>query len=119
VKLDTKLMGWGIMQACPLYLSELAPAHLRGSFNICFQLATAVGILAANCLNYGKSATDILTEFYLLHSRSCMPVLHAALPRHPWSLGMTPRLHASPLKSGVMFFVIGDSHSFEMGHPCT
>ena len=53
------------MQACPLYLSELAPAHLRGSFNICFQLATAVGILAANCLNYGKSArkTEIFSEY--------------------------------------------------------
>ena len=56
LELDTNLMGWGTMQACPLYLSELAPAHLRGSFNICFQLATAVGILAANCLNYGKRA---------------------------------------------------------------
>ncbi len=42
------------MQACPLYLSEMAPSHLRGSLNICFQLATAVGILAANSLNYGE-----------------------------------------------------------------
>ena len=42
-------------QACPLYLSEMAPAHLRGSINICFQLATAIGILIANCLNYGES----------------------------------------------------------------
>ena len=44
-----------LRQACPLYLSEMAPAHLRGSINICFQLATAIGILVANCLNYGES----------------------------------------------------------------
>ena len=43
-----------LLQACPLYLSEMAPAHLRGSINICFQLATAIGILVANCLNYGE-----------------------------------------------------------------
>ena len=43
-----------LRQACPLYLSEMAPAHLRGSINICFQLATAIGILVANCLNYGE-----------------------------------------------------------------
>ncbi|CAK0787208.1 hypothetical protein CVIRNUC_010424 [Coccomyxa viridis] len=52
------MLGIGIgfaNQACPLYLSEMAPAHLRGSINICFQLATAIGILVANCLNYGTS----------------------------------------------------------------
>ena len=68
------------MQACPLYLSEMAPAHLRGSLNICFQLATAVGILAANSLNYGErtqnrsrfcNAVWVLTSNYAKASQRC------------------------------------------------
>ncbi|KAK9917567.1 hypothetical protein WJX75_005843 [Coccomyxa subellipsoidea] len=42
-------------QAVPVYLSEMSPAALRGSLNICFQLATAFGILIANCINYGTN----------------------------------------------------------------
>eukprot|EP00898_Chlorokybus_atmophyticus_P007419 jgi/Chlat1/7679/Chrsp64S07174 len=40
-------------QSVPLYLSEIAPAHLRGAFNILFQIATTVGILVAQLVNYG------------------------------------------------------------------
>ncbi|KAK9914843.1 hypothetical protein WJX75_001199 [Coccomyxa subellipsoidea] len=42
-------------QAVPLYLSEMAPHKIRGALNICFQLATTIGILAAQCINYGTS----------------------------------------------------------------
>ena len=38
-------------QAVPLYLSEMAPYHLRGACNILFQLATTIGILVAQLLN--------------------------------------------------------------------
>ena len=58
------------MQACPLYLSEMAPSHLRGSLNICFQLATAVGILAANSLNYGEHHTECYARCILLLTRT-------------------------------------------------
>ena len=68
----------GTMQACPLYLSELAPAHLRGSINICFQLATAVGILAANCLNYGESARKL--DFLLNILLAAFQVMYASAP---------------------------------------
>ena len=37
----------------PLYLSEMAPAHLRGGLNMMFQLATTLGIFSANMINYG------------------------------------------------------------------
>ncbi|KAJ7547074.1 hypothetical protein O6H91_08G067600 [Diphasiastrum complanatum] len=50
------LLGVGVgfgNQAVPLYLSEMAPAKLRGSLNIMFQLAITIGILAANLINYG------------------------------------------------------------------
>jgi MFS transporter, SP family, sugar:H+ symporter len=40
-------------QAVPLYLSEMAPAHLRGGLNMMFQLATTLGIFTANLINYG------------------------------------------------------------------
>ncbi|XP_024382260.1 sugar transport protein 7 isoform X2 [Physcomitrium patens] len=50
------LLGAGVgfaNQSVPLYLSEMAPARLRGGLNIMFQLATTIGILAANIINYG------------------------------------------------------------------
>lgn len=50
------LLGVGIgfgNQAVPLYLSEMAPAHLRGALNMMFQLATTLGIFSANMINYG------------------------------------------------------------------
>ncbi|KAJ0970041.1 hypothetical protein J5N97_022918 [Dioscorea zingiberensis] len=52
------LLGVGIgfaNQAVPLYLSEMAPPKLRGALNIGFQLATTIGILAANLVNYGTN----------------------------------------------------------------
>ncbi|XXG86744.1 hypothetical protein AAC387_Pa11g1576 [Persea americana] len=42
-------------QAVPLYLSEMAPAQLRGALNIGFQLAITIGILVANLVNYGTN----------------------------------------------------------------
>jgi MFS transporter, SP family, sugar:H+ symporter len=40
------------LQSVPLYLSEMAPAKMRGMLNISFQLMTTVGILVANLINY-------------------------------------------------------------------
>ena len=36
----------------PLFLSEIAPAQLRGGLNIVFQLMVTIGILIANLVNY-------------------------------------------------------------------
>lgn len=50
------LLGVGIgfgNQAVPLYLSEMAPTHLRGGLNMMFQLATTLGIFSANMINFG------------------------------------------------------------------
>ncbi|KVH88317.1 General substrate transporter [Cynara cardunculus var. scolymus] len=44
--------------AIPLYLSEMAPTHLRGGLNMMFQLATTLGIFSANMVNYGTSKLD-------------------------------------------------------------
>ncbi|CAN1193092.1 Sugar transport protein 14 [Linum perenne] len=49
------LLGFGIgfgNQAVPLYLSEMAPASVRGAANQLFQLTTCLGILVANLINY-------------------------------------------------------------------
>ncbi|KAI8465114.1 MAG: general substrate transporter [Monoraphidium minutum] len=46
-------IGIGICVQCgPLFLSELAPAHLRGLFNTQFQLFITFGIVAAQIINY-------------------------------------------------------------------
>lgn len=50
------MLGVGVgfaNQAVPVYLSEMAPARLRGALNIGFQMFTTIGILAANLINYG------------------------------------------------------------------
>ncbi|KAK7358359.1 hypothetical protein VNO77_00286 [Canavalia gladiata] len=50
------LLGVGIgfgNQAVPLYLSEMAPAKVRGAVNQLFQLTTCLGVLIANLVNYG------------------------------------------------------------------
>ncbi|XP_008793638.1 sugar transport protein MST6-like [Phoenix dactylifera] len=52
------LLGIGVgfaNQAVPLYLSEMAPARLRGMLNIGFQLMITIGIFVANLVNYGTS----------------------------------------------------------------
>lgn len=52
------LLGVGVgfaNQSVPVYLSEMAPAKLRGALNIGFQMAITIGILAANLINYGTS----------------------------------------------------------------
>lgn len=41
------------MKVVPLYLSEMAPTHLRGALNMMFQLATTLGIFTANMINFG------------------------------------------------------------------
>ncbi|KAL8136889.1 hypothetical protein V2J09_002890 [Rumex salicifolius] len=49
------LLGIGIgfgNQAVPLYLSEMAPAKIRGAVSQLFQLTTCIGILAASFINY-------------------------------------------------------------------
>ncbi|KAJ6911033.1 sugar transport protein 8-like [Populus alba x Populus x berolinensis] len=49
------LLGCGVgfaNQAVPLFLSELAPAKIRGALNISFQLFITIGILVANIVNY-------------------------------------------------------------------
>ncbi|PKU65449.1 sugar transport protein 8 [Dendrobium catenatum] len=42
-------------QAVPLFLSELAPAKIRGALNILFQLDVTIGIFIANIVNYFTS----------------------------------------------------------------
>ncbi|KAI4350150.1 hypothetical protein L6164_010659 [Bauhinia variegata] len=52
------LLGVGVgfaNQSVPLYLSEMAPAKIRGALNIGFQVACTAGILVANVINYGTS----------------------------------------------------------------
>nr|XP_009383001.1 PREDICTED: sugar transport protein 8-like [Musa acuminata subsp. malaccensis] len=49
------LLGVGVgfaNQAVPLFLSEIAPVHIRGALNILFQLDVTIGIFVANIVNY-------------------------------------------------------------------
>lgn len=44
-----------VTQSVPVYLSEMAPAKIRGALNIGFQMAITTGILAAQLVNYGTA----------------------------------------------------------------
>jgi len=55
------LLGIGVgfaNQAVPVYLSEMAPAKIRGALNMCFQMAITIGILAAGLINYGTAKIE-------------------------------------------------------------
>uniref|UniRef100_A0A0D6QS57 Major facilitator superfamily (MFS) profile domain-containing protein n=1 Tax=Araucaria cunninghamii TaxID=56994 RepID=A0A0D6QS57_ARACU len=55
------MLGIGIgftNQAVPLYLSEMAPAHIRGAFNIGFQFCVGVGVFCASLTNYGTGKKE-------------------------------------------------------------
>ncbi|CAL5066516.1 unnamed protein product [Urochloa decumbens] len=58
-------VGFG-NQAAPLFLSEIAPARIRGALNILFQLNVTIGILVANVVNYFASAIHPLGWRYAL-----------------------------------------------------
>ncbi|PIA60588.1 hypothetical protein AQUCO_00300229v1 [Aquilegia coerulea] len=52
------LLGVGVgfaNQSVPVYLSEMAPAKIRGALNMGFQLAITIGILVAQLVNYGTN----------------------------------------------------------------
>ncbi|KAG5250970.1 sugar transport protein [Salix suchowensis] len=52
------LLGFGVgftNQATPLYLSEVAPPKWRGAFSTGFQFFIGVGVVAANCINFGMA----------------------------------------------------------------
>ncbi|KAA3462504.1 sugar transport protein 11-like [Gossypium australe] len=55
------LLGVGVgfaNQSVPVYLSEMAPASIRGALNIGFQMAITIGILAAGLINYGTAKIE-------------------------------------------------------------
>uniref|UniRef100_M8B1H6 Sugar transport protein 1 n=1 Tax=Aegilops tauschii TaxID=37682 RepID=M8B1H6_AEGTA len=67
------LLGVGVgfaNQSVPVYLSEMAPARLRGMLNIGFQLMITIGILAAALINYGTNKIKAGEE--------------SKLVQHPW-----------------------------------
>ncbi|OMP01485.1 Sugar/inositol transporter [Corchorus olitorius] len=52
------LLGVGVgfaNQSVPVYLSEMAPANIRGALNMGFQMAITIGILVAGLINFGTS----------------------------------------------------------------
>ncbi|CAK8570601.1 unnamed protein product [Lathyrus sativus] len=55
------LLGLGVgysNQSVPVYLSEMAPAKIRGALNMGFQMMITIGILIANLINYGTSKRE-------------------------------------------------------------
>ncbi|CAK8566341.1 unnamed protein product [Lathyrus sativus] len=52
------LLGLGVgftNQAAPLYLSEIAPPKWGGAIGTSFQFFFGIGVVAANCINYGTA----------------------------------------------------------------
>lgn len=52
------LLGFGVgftNQATPIYLSEMAPPKWRGAFNTGFEFFIGIGVVTANCINFGTA----------------------------------------------------------------
>ncbi|KAL0435022.1 UNVERIFIED_CONTAM: Sugar transport protein 8 [Sesamum radiatum] len=55
IRIKLKSICIVMMQAVPLFISEIAPAKYRGGLNVCFQMLITIGILIANVVNYFTS----------------------------------------------------------------
>ncbi|CAI7776383.1 unnamed protein product [Closterium sp. NIES-53] len=92
------LLGLGVgsaNQAVPLYLSEMAPAQLRGALNMMFQMATTLGIVGGQLINYGTAHL------------------------HPWGWRLSLALAAVPaavLTAGGLFLPDTPNSLVERGH---
>lgn len=60
-----------LVQAVPLYLSEMAPPQLRGGLNIMFQMATTIG----------ERQDSLLACHACRASGHSLPVIHEAITR--------------------------------------
>ena len=76
-RLLTGLSAGAVSVATPLYLSEIAPAHLRGSLGSTMQLAIVSGLLAVYLIGYEVVPTHGWR--YLAGLGAVAPVLFAAL----------------------------------------
>ncbi|CAI5984010.1 unnamed protein product [Closterium sp. NIES-64] len=82
-------------RAVPLYLSEMAPAQLRGALNMMFQMATTLGIVGGQLINYGTAHL------------------------HPWGWRLSLALAAVPaavLTAGGLFLPDTPNSLVERGH---
>ena len=64
-----------LLQAVPLYLSEISPAHARGTLNIMFQMATTIGIWVAQWINYGTQNMAVNRGWRLSVGLAIVPAL--------------------------------------------
>ena len=107
------MLGWGVgfaNQAVPLYLSEIAPAHIRGTLNIMFQMATTIGELDAGdflgchlrCLHCrilptkpAEQLPPCLGLWGVLHLLQACPPAFCQRCRPPWlTLKLLPCQHS-------------------------
>lgn len=66
-------IGVGVISVVgPLYLSEISPPHLRGTFVSAYQLALSIGILVSYCVNYLFSAA---AEWRWMFALGMLPAL--------------------------------------------
>jgi sugar porter (SP) family MFS transporter len=83
-----------VVQSGPVYLAEVAPAHLRGRLGFTFQLCVTCGILMAQVLNYLLSdlhvgwcvslGMEAVPALILLASSIMAPDTPASLARQGW-----------------------------------
>ncbi len=73
------ILGFGVglaTQSVPVYLSEMAPTHIRGTLNIMFQLSITIGILIAELINLGEPhCPKCLQELPTMDLTSCQKPL--------------------------------------------
>lgn len=84
-------LGTGVglaTQSVPLFLSEVAPFHLRGALNCLFQFAIVIGIVVAQLINYFINGNG--TEWGWRLSLGLAMVPAAILAVGSWTVDETP-----------------------------
>ena len=97
------------MQVTPVYLAEIAPAHLRGAMNLMFQLSVTLGIFVAGLLNWKFSDMTHGWQLSLGLGGEYSP--NHALWNHQFSLCLDLTLHSAS-------FAFAPQHNIAFAYHC-
>lgn len=98
----------------PLYMAETSPVPVRGAVISCYQLFITIGILVADCINYGTESRSDTGSYRIPMGIGFLWALILGLgilllpetPRHDWNHGRSDRARTTMSK----FYGLPEDH---------
>ncbi|KAG9244846.1 MFS sugar transporter-like protein [Calycina marina] len=98
----------------PLYMAEASPVPVRGSVISCYQLFITIGILTADCINFGTEARQDTGSYRIPMAIGFLWAIILGVgimflpesPRHDWNRGQSKRARTTMSK----FYGLSESH---------